>query len=212
MMGIIHKIKTSDQIIPENQQQWKSGVRVLGISESFIKDASKSVVAGVVMRGDFRIDGFGYCRPLVGGTDATQSLLDLYTKLERQDIRAWMLGGTIISWFNVVDITELYDKTEVPVVSVTFNPTAGIEKYLHEYFPDTWQERLEKIDQMGERKEITLTTGHTAYLTIAGVSLNRAKKLVDQFTIDGRVPEPIRVARIIAARLFSDFTVHSERN
>lgn len=203
-MGIIHKIEVSDQMIPENIPQWKTGVRVLGISESFSKEVTKSVVAGVVMRGDFRIDGFGFCRPSIGGTDATQSLLELFQKLERQDIRAWMLGGNIISWFNIIDIGELYHETDIPVVCVTYNPSEGIEKYLREYFPESWHERLERIHQMGERKEITLLTGHTSYLTIAGVSLTRAKQLVDLFTIDGRVPEPIRIARIIAAGLFKN--------
>lgn len=203
-MGITHKMKSSDLVVQEPTPQWKTGIRVLGISESFTKDVTRSIVAGVVMRGDYRVDGFGFCRPSIGGTDATKSLLDLYQRLERQDIRAWMLGGNIISWFNIVDINELYQVTEIPVVCVTYNPSEGIEKYLVEYFPDTWQERLQKIQQMGVRDQITLSTGHIVYLTTAGVSLLRAKQLVDLFTIDGRVPEPVRVARIIAAGLFRD--------
>ncbi|TFG32164.1 DUF99 family protein [Candidatus Thorarchaeota archaeon] len=203
-MGIAHKIKATNQIIYENPQQWKTGTRVLGISESFTKDVSRSIVVGVVMRGDFRIDGFSYCRPSIGGIDATRSLLHLYEKLGREDIRAWMLGGNIISWFNVVDISELYHSTDIPVVSVTFNPSDGIEKYLQEYFPDSWRERAEMIDRTGKRQEIVLATGYRVYLSIAGLSLLRAKQLIDMFTIDGRVPEPIRVSRIIASGLFKD--------
>ena len=37
----------------------KTGLRCLGIAESFIKGVSKrSILVGVVMRGDFKIDGF----------------------------------------------------------------------------------------------------------------------------------------------------------
>ncbi len=205
-MGTSYKIQTTDQITPQQSSQWKPGTRVLGISESFTKDVAHSIVAGVVMRGDYRIDGFGFCRPTIGGSDATSLLLDLYNRLGRQDIRAWMLGGNIISWFNIIDINEIFKVTNIPVVCVTYNPSEGIEKYLREYFADSWQYRLEKIDEMGERKEIMLTTGHLVYLTCAGLSVIRAKQLIDLFTIDGRIPEPIRVARIIAAGLFRDFT------
>lgn len=204
-MGITHKIQVSDQVTPEQLPQWKPGIRVLGVSESFTKEVAQSIVAGVVMRGDYRIDGFGFCRPTLGGTDATELLLDLFRRLGRQDIRAWMLGGNIISWFNVVDIARIYAETKRPVVCVTYNPSEGIEKYLREYFPDKWQDRLEIINQLGERTEVVLSTGHSTYLTIAGLSIVRAKQLVNLFTIDGRVPEPIRIARMLAAGIFRDF-------
>jgi endonuclease V-like protein UPF0215 family len=200
-----HKIPTFE--VPEPlviSPQWKSGVRVLGIGESFNRDDKKSVVAGVVMRGDFRIDGFSVCRPTVGGTDSTQSLISLFQRLDRPDVRVLMLGGSVISWFNIVDIVELHNATGVPVVSVTYNPSEGIEKYLKEYFPDDWDQRLQILVRAGTRIEVTLKTGHEVYLSVSGLSKTRAKQLVDQFTLDGRIPEPIRVARIEAAGLHRD--------
>ena len=204
-MNASHKVQVSNKVTSEQIPQWKHGVRVLGISESFTKDVAQSMVAGIVMRGDYRIDGFGFCRPTLGGNDATNLLIGLYHRLGRQDIRAWMLGGNIISWFNVVDIDKIYDETNVPVVCVTYNSSEGIEKYLRQYFPDTWQERRDMIEQVGMRTEVELATGHSVFLTNAGLSIVRAKQLVDLFTIDGRVPEPIRVARMLAAGLFRDF-------
>ncbi|MFW9847333.1 MAG: DUF99 family protein [Candidatus Thorarchaeota archaeon] len=41
-------------------------------------------------------------------------------------------------------------------------------------------------------------------MTTAGISVAQARMLVDKFTFDGRVPEPIRVARLIAASLRRD--------
>lgn len=200
-----HKIPTFEVAEPPIiSPPWKSGVRVLGIGESFNREDTKSVVAGVVMRGDFRIDGFSVCRPTVGGTDSTDSLISLFQRLERPDVRAWMLGGSVISWFNIVDIMELHDATGVPVVSVTYNPSEGIEKYLKEYFPSDWEPRLQILERAGSRMEVTLRTGHEVYLSISGLSKTRAKQLVDQFTLDGKIPEPIRVARIEAAGLHRD--------
>lgn len=200
-----HKIPTiPDSPPPVTTPPWKSGVRVLGISESFARDDIKSIVAGVVMRGDFRIDGFGTCQPTVGGVDATATLLSMYERLERPDVRAWMLGGSIISWFNVIDISELYEVSQIPVVSISYNPTEGIEKYLKEYFPDDWQYRAELVKKAGPRVEVTLKTDHPVFLSFSGMSKARAKQLVDRFTLDGRIPEPIRVARIAAAGLHRD--------
>jgi endonuclease V-like protein UPF0215 family len=190
---------------------WKRGVRVIGVSESFKRTQSRSVVVGIVMRGDYRIDGFGVCQPKIGGTDSTESLVKMFQRLERQDIRAWILGGSVISWFNVVDIVELHRITEIPVVCVTYHPSEGIEKYLKEYFPEDWESRLRILERAGERTPIGLDTGHAAFLTTAGVGVSRAKRLLDLFTLDGRIPEPVRVARLTAAGLYRDiFTEDSE--
>ncbi|MGY5860123.1 MAG: DUF99 family protein [Candidatus Thorarchaeota archaeon] len=205
-MSVEHRIQSIDEkpLPPKISPQWKTGIRVLGIAESFNREDPKSIVAGVVMRGDFRIDGFGLCRPVVGGTDATASLISLYNRLDRPDIRAWMLGGSVISWFNIVDIVTLHESTEIPVVSVSYNPSEGIKKYLKEYFPKDWEDRFRLMDTAGPREEVTLSTGHQVFLTFTGVSKTRARQLVDRFTLDGKIPEPIRVARIEAAGLHRD--------
>ncbi|MHA2379443.1 MAG: endonuclease dU [Candidatus Thorarchaeota archaeon] len=184
---------------------WKKGVRVLGVSESFQRSDASSRVAAVVMRGDMRIDGIGFCGPRVGGTDATEQLISMYGRLARDDIRAWMLGGCIISWFNIVDTVKLYESTNVPVVCVSYNPSEGIERYIREYFPDDWQVRVNQMDRGGPREKVSLKTGHSVFIATAGLGLKKAQRLVDQFTLDGRVPEPVRVARIVASAIKRDF-------
>ena len=55
----------------------KSGVRVLGIAESFVQGAKKSVLAGVVMRRDLIIDGAAFGYSTIGGMDATGTILEI---------------------------------------------------------------------------------------------------------------------------------------
>jgi endonuclease V-like protein UPF0215 family len=184
---------------------WKKGVRVLGVAESFEKSESRSILTGVVMRGDLRIDGFGVCTPTIGGSDSTDELISMFNRLNRKDIRAWMLGGSVISWFNIVDIRELFKITKVPVICISYHPSNGIQKYLREYFPDDWKPRKDLLERIGPRKQIKLQTGHSLYLSTAGIGETRAINLLDKLTLDGRVPEPIRVARTIAAGLHRDF-------
>ena len=201
----IHELES--EIGLQDVSDWKKGVRVLGVSESFQRSDTRSTVAAVVMRGDMRIDGIGFCGPTVGGTDATDQLISMYDRLARDDIRAWMLGGCVISWFNVVDSVRLYETTEVPVVCVSYNPSEGIERYIREYFPEDWEERVNQMDRGGSRESVPLATGHSVFIATAGLGLRKAQRLVDQFTLDGRIPEPIRVARIVAsaARRDSDY-------
>ncbi len=184
---------------------WKKGVRVLGVAESFEKSESRSIMAGVVMRGDMRIDGFSVCTPTIGGRNSTDELVSMFNRLKRKDIRAWMLGGSVVSWFNIVDISALHEDTDTPVICVSYHPSEGIEKYLKEYFPDDWKTRLEILERAGDRRVVQLKTGYSLHLSVAGVGVSRAKNLLDKMTIDGRIPEPVRVARTIAAGLHRDF-------
>ena len=202
-MNSTHRLLTESP--SENTSSWKRGVRVLGVAESFEKDQSFSVLAGVVMRGDLRIDGFSVCTPTIGGHDSTDQLVSMFIHLNRKDIRAWMLGGSVISWFNIVDIISLYERTETPVICISYHPSEGIEKYLKEYFPEDWKLRQDVLERTGVRTSIQLKTGHTLYLSVAGVSVPNARNLLNRMTLDGRVPEPVRVARTIAAGLHRDF-------
>ncbi|MFW9966544.1 MAG: DUF99 family protein, partial [Candidatus Thorarchaeota archaeon] len=136
----IHEIDSD--IEQKRPRSWKKGVRVLGVSESFQREDERSMAVGVVMRGDMRIDGIGFCEPEVGGTDATDQLIEMYSRLQREDIRAWMLGGCIISWFNVIDSVRLNESTNVPVVCLSYHPSEGIVKFFREYFPEDWQSRV----------------------------------------------------------------------
>ncbi|HNO08814.1 MAG TPA: DUF99 family protein, partial [Methanoregulaceae archaeon] len=52
----------------------KKGLRVLGIAESF-SSRNTSILAGVVIRKDLRVDGFSFTSTTVGGMDATDSVL-----------------------------------------------------------------------------------------------------------------------------------------
>ncbi|HDD42867.1 MAG TPA: DUF99 family protein [Nitrososphaeria archaeon] len=182
----------------------KKGVRVLGVAESFRKPVGeKAVLAGVVMRGDFVVDGvvFGEC--LVGGLDATDGIIEMYRSLRREDVMALMLNGCIISWFNVIDLHRLHSETRLPVISVTYEPSAGIREYFIKYFPEDWEQRVEIYERNGPRVEITNKNNLKLYVRAVGIGLDEAAKLLNRFTLFGRIPEPLRVAKLIARSLLT---------
>ena len=183
----------------------KRGIRVLGVAESFRKDLDeRAVLAGVVMRMDLIVDGIviGFCT--VGGMDSTDSILKMYHRLERGDISAIMLNGCIISWFNVIDLKRLHEETGLPIISVSYRPSMGIRRYFIEYFPSDWKRRIEVYENNGPRLEITNRNGFKLYLRAVGLDEDDAIKLVNKFTLFGRVPEPLRVARLMAHSILND--------
>jgi len=176
----------------------KRGLRALGIAESFQKDKEKSILAGVVMRADLVVDGFGFAYTTVGGMDATQSIIQLYKSLNRQDINLLLLNGCVISWYNVVDLNKLHKSLNLPLICVTYEESEGLEKYFREYFPHDWEERVEVYHRNGERVPIQLSTGHKIFVRFLGMELDEAETILNRFTLHGSVPEPLRVARLLA--------------
>jgi endonuclease V-like protein UPF0215 family len=179
----------------------KKGLRALGIAESFA-DRESSTLAGVVMRKDLQIDGVALSRITVGGTDATEGVLRIVAKLNRRDVNVLMLSGGVIAWYNIIDPELIRDRTGLPVIMVTYEESEGLEEDIVRHFPgdDT---RLQAYRRLGSRFSLTLSTGYTIYLRAWGLPESTAMTLCDAFTRDGKVPEPLRVARLIARSVTS---------
>ena len=190
----------------------KKGIRVLGISESFRKGVSKkSVLAGIVMRGDLLIDGFAITTITVGGLDATQGVLNIYAMLNRKDINAIMLNGVIIAWYNVIDLEKIYNETKVPIIAVTYEESEEkLDKYFKENFPKDYEKRIEIYRRNGEREKIQLKTGHTVLVRYLGMRRDEAKGLLNKFIRQGAIPEPLRVSRLLARSLMKHLQLSSQ--
>ena len=177
----------------------KKGFRALGISESFVKGVSKeSILAGVVMRADMKIDGFTFSRATVGGTDATEKILEMYKRLRRDDINLLLLNGCVISWYNVIDIHRVAEETGLPLICVTYNESAGLERYFRELFPEDWEQRVEAYQKNKGRVPVKLFTGHIVYIRYIGMKIEEAREVLNRFTFEGAIPEPLRISRLLA--------------
>jgi len=177
----------------------KKGFRVLGVSESFIKGVSKeSILAGVVMRADMTIDGFTFAKATVGGMDATDKILEMYRNLKRKDINVLLLNGCVISWYNVIDLYKVAEETNLPLICVTYNESEGLEKYFRELFPHDCEKRVEIYHRNKGRTAIKLSTGYTVFIRFIGMKIDEAKGILNKFTSHGSIPEPLRLARLLA--------------
>lgn len=176
----------------------KKGLRVMGVAESFRQGDKRSTLAAVVMRGDLVVDGLALGRTVVGGDDATSSILSLFRRLGRNDVNLIMVSGTILSLYNIVDSDKLSAKSKLPVICLTYKQTSGIEDSIRRHFPDEFQTKVEAYKKLGERVRIKVESGSIVYARLAGVPTPDAKRVLDLFTLQGAWPEPIRVAKLLA--------------
>ena len=173
----------------------KSGVRALGIAESYRGDSS--TLAGVVCRASRVIDGFvfGSCR--VGGTDATAAMVDCWERLDREDVRYVLIAGIAPAWYNLVDLSAVHDAVGRPVLSVSFEESAGLASAIKEEFDgEAAEQRLETYRELPERERVTVD-GEELYVRAVGLDAAPAE-VVRAFTPEGGRPEPLRVARLAA--------------
>lgn len=176
----------------------KKGLRGLAIAESFREEDKVSTLAGVVMRRDFIIDGFVFGHSTIEGNDATDSILQMYKKLQRDDISFVIISGLIISLYNIIDIKKLWNTLKIPIIGVTYDDSKGIEAAIKYHFPDSYQSKIEEYHKLGQRTKLSLHTGHDLYVRIEGCTIEETKNLLNAMTLQGSIPEPLRVAQMLA--------------
>jgi endonuclease V-like protein UPF0215 family len=176
----------------------KRGIRVLGIAESFTKTSIRSRLAGIVMRRDRIIDGVVFGNATIEGDDATQNILSIYMSLKRNDVKCIMLDGLVISMYNIIDGKELEENIKVPVIAITFKDSEGLEGAINHHFSNDSKMKLEQYRKLGQRDKILLWTGKNLFVRYWGISFREVSTIVNYFTLQGSVPEPIRIAKLAA--------------
>jgi len=108
-----------------------------------------------------------------------------------------LLSGCVIAFFNVIDPGRVCKCTGLPVICVTYDESAGLEEDICHHFPgDT--ARLDAYRRLGARTPHILPDGQTMYLRSWGLDPADAGRLCTAFTCEGKFPEPLRVARLVA--------------
>jgi endonuclease V-like protein UPF0215 family len=198
----INKIGSNEENNDVNNAKFhpeKKGIRVFGIAESFKKfNTKKSTLAGVVMRRDLIIDGIVFGNATLKGNDSTENILSMFKSLKRDDVNCIMLDGLIISMYNIVDGELIQNKTGLPVIAITFEDSKGLEDNIRYHFPDDSELKLEQYDKLGKRDQVMLKTGKLLFIRYWGLTLGRAITVLNSFTLQGSIPEPIRVAKLAA--------------
>ena len=177
---------------------YKKGIRILAIAESFRKENSLSVISGIVMRKDLIIDGIKLGTVTIGGDDATSNIIKMIKDLKRNDINLILLDGLIISMYNIIDGEKILKETGIPVIALSFNDSIGISDSIKNFFPDNYKRKIDMYNRLGERKKIILKSGKHLFIRNWGISFSDAIFSINSFLIQGAIPEPIRIAKMVS--------------
>ena len=110
----------------------------------------------------------------------------------------------MISWFNIIDIDSLYKKLKIPIICITYEDSPGLEEFIKEYFPKDYKIRLKLYDKIRDRESFETWTRYKVFIKTSGLQVDKAIELVNRFIHQGKIPEPTRIARLLARKIFAD--------
>lgn len=174
----------------------KEEARVIGIDDGpFVKHKDKNVlIVGVLSRGGNFPDGVLSTTAAVDGTDATEKIAQMIKKSKfAPQLHAIFLKGVAVGGFNVIDIHKLHELTKRPVIVVVRD------------YPD-FHKIYRALTRLGMKREIEIikqlpepTKVGQLYVQYAGTDLDTVKELLKITCTRSLIPEPLRVAHLIAA-------------
>jgi endonuclease V-like protein UPF0215 family len=171
----------------------KSNIRTIGIDDGFFKKEDKTaLLVGAVVRGGNLLEGVLSTKIKVDGDDATGAIARMILKSRfSSQIRAILMQGSTFAGFNIVDMQELYELTKIPVIAVTrerISPKEVKKSVLKLENPKEKMKRLGEIEQK-EHKGIY-------YVSVGNIE---ASQILDITSKNSLIPEPVRIAHIIAS-------------
>lgn len=137
----------------------------------------------------------------VDGLDATRKAKFL---LKRPHTPV-MLSGVTFGGFNLIDPWKIQQDTKAPVIVVIGSrpDNRAVKRVLSRHFLD-WKERWDLIRSLGPLHKVrTMANESPVFFERFGCSTLDAKLLLKSWAFVSRVPEPLRVAGILARGLFS---------
>jgi endonuclease V-like protein UPF0215 family len=177
----------------------KPEIRILGIDDSALLN-EKVMIVGTVFRGGDWIDGVLRSEITRDGLDATE-VIGKMIKSSRHygQLRIVMLDGVTYGGFNVVDIEELYRETGLPVIVImrSYPDFEKIRSALRNF--SDGEMRWDIIKKAGKIEKLVTEKNRTPiYIQKAGIGAKSAEKIVRLTSIRSNIPEPLRVAHLIA--------------
>lgn len=140
----------------------------------------------------------------VDGMDATDRALKLLSGFSFSNCPILMAGVTF-GGFNLIDPRRLQRMFRTPtIVVVGARPNnSAVKRALVRHFPD-WRKRWGIIGSLGKLHRVWTVAGENPlFFEAFGCSSLDARKILKSWALVSRVPEPLRVAGLVARGLFS---------
>ncbi len=169
---------------------------VIGFDDGpFTRDQRNDVlVVGAVFSG-MRLEGVLSDKVCRDGANATRVLANMVLRSRfAAHIQVIMLQGITVAGFNVIDLSNLYQTLQVPVITVVRRvpDLAAVRRALLTRVPGGRQ-KWELIQRSGPMEAVA-----GVFVQRAGISLSEADDLIKRLAVNSVLPEPLRTAHLIA--------------
>jgi hypothetical protein len=142
-----------------------------------------------------RLDGVVTGKLRKDGANATEAITRLVEgSMFAGHVQVVLLGGITFAGFNVADIHALHERLAVPVLVMTRKrPRFGIiRETLLTKIPGG-RRKWALIEKAGEMQPCA-----GLWVQRAGLELDAAAQVIRELTIHGKLPEPVRIAHLLA--------------
>jgi len=172
---------------------------VAGVEDgSFLRGQTPSVtpLCCAVMDGP-KIVGVHFTHIEIDGLDATDRLLSIVDA----PIDVFILGGVTFAGFNLIDPFRLREALGTPVIIYADRRpnSEAIYRALRGNFDD-WEIRWAIISRLGDIQEVEIM-GCKVFYEVVGAPKDWARRVLEASAMICRIPEPLRVAGLIARGL-----------
>jgi endonuclease V-like protein UPF0215 family len=133
----------------------------------------------------------------VDGMNATDALLDWLMDMK---VDCVILGGITFAGFNLIDPVRVHNETRLPVVVYSGKKpdNESMKSALRKHFCD-WFTRWSIVEALGKVHCVKSFPGEPSiYFEVVGESSEWAERLLHECAVVSRIPEPVRIAGLIA--------------
>jgi len=139
----------------------------------------------------------------VDGLDATNTALRMLSSLPLRDSPI-LLAGATFAGFNIINPRVLQRRFRTPtIVVIGSRPNnRAVKRALLRHFPD-WRKRWRILSALGPLYQVpTFRNEGPIFYEAFGCEDNEARRILKEWSYVSRIPEPLRVAGLVARGLF----------
>jgi uncharacterized protein len=168
---------------------------VIGFDDApFLRSHRGDVLLIGVVVSKTRLDGVVSTRVRRDGANATAQMIALIERSQfTGHIRAVLLQGIAVAGFNVIDVHRLHEALGIPIVAVARRQPdfPSIERALTRL--PGGKRKWKLIERLGPMEPV-----RSVFVQRVGIDLADTKALLKVTTLHGNLPEPLRLAHLIA--------------
>ena len=133
------------------------------------------------------------------GTDAADKLMEMISRSKfAEAVQLILLQGIALAGFNVVDIFRMHEHLKFPVLVVSRKrPDMDKIKDALRNMPDGLK-KWGLLERLGPMEPLA-----NVHVQRVGLTIGQAEAVIRQFTVTGHIPEPLRVAHMIAGAMIN---------